>query len=276
METETISIDPVRAARMLAFLADAGADEILSESPVDRFAAVPAPNIQPPLPPAAKARSEAPAPLQPVRAAAAPAPVAPEAALLSARKLAAAARDLGALQAAMASFEGCGLRHTANALVFADGNPDARVMLIGEAPGSDEDRQGLPFVGRSGQLLDKMLAAIGLDRTSAYITNVIPWRPPGNRTPTAEEMAVCAPFLFRHIALAKPEVIVCLGATPAKHLLDIELGITRLRGHWKVYRHDGLEIDVLPTFHPAFLLRSPLSKKLAWADFLALKTRLRR
>jgi DNA polymerase len=174
----------------------------------------------------------------------------------------------------MANFEGCGLRFTANSLVFADGNPAARVMLIGEAPGSDEDRQGLPFVGRSGHLLDKMLAAIGLDRTSAYITNVIPWRPPGNRTPTAEEAAVCAPFLFRHIALVRPETIVCLGATPAKHLLDIDVGITRLRGHWKVFVRDGLSIDVLPTFHPAFLLRSPLSKKLAWADFLALKARL--
>jgi uracil-DNA glycosylase len=261
---------PIDAARALQFLIDAGADEILEEEPVDRFRA--APELVAPTP--------APAPQGITRAApaAARAPLAapPDLAVASrsARALAEAAQTLDALRKAMASFDGCGLKATANSLVFADGNPQARVMFVGEAPGSDEDRQGLPFVGRSGQLLDKMLAAIGLDRTKAYISNIIPWRPPGNRTPTAEEAAVCVPFIKRHIALARPEVLVCLGATPAKHLLGVETGITRLRGTWMRYAEDGLDIAVLPTFHPAYLLRSPASKKQAWADMLALKGKL--
>lgn len=264
---------PLDAARALQFLIEAGADEILAEAPVDRFQAAPEPAN--PAPPAAAPAIMRPNPapaLAPARPSAPPPDLA--VAARSARALAEAAHNLEALREAMARFEGCGLKATANSLVFADGNSEARVMFVGEAPGSDEDRQGLPFVGRSGQLLDKMLAAIGLDRTKAYISNVIPWRPPGNRTPTAEEAAVCVPFIKRHIALVRPDVLVCLGATPAKHLLGVETGITRLRGTWMRYTEDGLDIAVLPTFHPAYLLRSPASKKQAWADMLALKAKL--
>lgn len=264
------------AARMLQFLIDAGADEIQGETPVDRFQTAlplaPAPSLRPQAPPKTDAPSRQPVPSIPRPAVALPADFA--AATQSARALAQAAGTLDALKAAMSAFEGCGLKATANSLVFADGNPEARVMFIGEAPGSDEDRQGVPFVGRSGQLLDRMMAAIGLDRTTAYISNVIPWRPPGNRTPTAEEAAVCVPFIQRHIALVRPLILVCLGATPAKHLLGVETGITRLRGRWMRYTEDGLDIAVLPTFHPAYLLRSPASKKQSWSDMLALKAAL--
>jgi uracil-DNA glycosylase len=264
------NLEIAEAARLLQFLVEAGADEILSEAPIDRFGIVPDPVVapQPPSSIAHAARVVSPAVKAPAL------PPDPSVAAQSARALASSADSLDALKAAMAAFEGCGLKGTANSLVFADGNPQARVMLVGEAPGSDEDRQGLPFVGRSGQLLDKMLSAIGLNRTSVYISNIIPWRPPGNRTPTAEEAAVCVPFIKRHIALVRPAVLVCLGATPAKHLLGVETGITRLRGTWMQYTDDGLDIAVLPTFHPAYLLRSPASKKQAWADLLALKARL--
>lgn len=274
---------PAEAAQMLRFLIEAGADDILYETPVNRFesAAALAAVVPPPLPAARALTPDRPPPQQPEsprgplppRPAAAP-PPSFAAATQSARALADAAETLDALRTAMAVFEGCGLKATANSLVFADGNPKARVMFIGEAPGSDEDRQGVPFVGRSGQLLDRMMAAISLDRTKAYISNIIPWRPPGNRTPTAEEAAVCVPFIKRHIALVRPEVLVCLGATPAKHLLGVETGITRLRGRWMRYQEDGLDIAVLPTFHPAYLLRSPASKKQAWADMLALRAAL--
>ena len=273
--------DAASAARLLQFLIEAGADEILAETPVDRFATAmtiaPAPALR-----ATTATAAAPPPgdapaRQPVPPA--PRPAAPlaadfAAATQSARALAQSAETLDALKSAMAAFEGCGLKATANSLVFGAGNPQARVMFVGEAPGSDEDRQGVPFVGRSGQLLDRMMAAIGLDRTTAYISNVIPWRPPGNRTPTAEEAAVCVPFIQRHIALVRPQILVCLGATPAKHLLGVDTGITRLRGKWMRYTEDALDIAVLPTFHPAYLLRSPASKKQAWADMLALKAAL--
>jgi DNA polymerase len=260
---------PLDAARALQFLIDSGADEILADAPVDRFQTAPPPLPQPAVSAPGITRQAPPPILRHP-----PALQDLGAATRSARALAEAADTLEALRAAMMSFEGCGLKATANSLVFAGGNPQARVMFVGEAPGSDEDRQGVPFVGRSGQLLDKMLAAIGLDRTKAYISNIIPWRPPGNRTPTAEEAAVCVPFIKRHIALVRPEVLVCLGATPAKHLLGVETGITRLRGTWMQYSEDGLDIAVLPTFHPAYLLRTPASKKQAWADLLALKGKL--
>lgn len=269
---------------MLQWLIDAGADEALSESPVDRFAvrvepiAVAAPVTkaeahasQPQqLPPA-----RAPEPL-PMRAPAAFAAAAAPAATKSAREVAAACNSLDELRAAVEAFDGCALKTTAKTTVFADGHPDAQVMLIGEAPGRDEDLQGLPFVGRSGQLLDRMLNAIGLDRgSSAYITNVIFWRPPGNRPPTAEEAAICAPFLLRHIELKQPKVLVLLGATPVKHVLNIEEGITRMRGRWGRYPLNGGEIPVLPTFHPAYLLRQPAAKRQTWQDLLNLKIRLR-
>ena len=178
-----------------------------------------------------------------------------------------------ALRAALAAFDGCGLKETASNLVFADGNPDADLMLIGEAPGADEDRRGPPFVGVSGQLLDHMLASIGRDRGSCYITNMLPWRPPGNRQPTAAELAACLPFLRRHIQLAAPRVLVFVGGTSAKTLLARSEGIMRLRGRWYDYAPGGerAPIPALAIFHPAYLLRSPAQKALAWRDLLTLK-----
>ncbi len=183
-----------------------------------------------------------------------------------ARSLAQSAKTLDDLKAALERFDGCGLKATATNLVFGDGAADARIMFIGEAPGSDEDIQGLPFVGRSGQLLDKMLAAIGLNRQNAYIANVIPWRPPGNRTPTTHETAVCRPFIDRQIELVCPEVIVFLGGVSAKEMLGTATGIKRLRGKWTKFKGKDADYPALPTLHPAFLLRQPAQKRLAWND----------
>lgn len=204
-----------------------------------------------------------------------PAPASPEDAARAARRLAEEAPTLADLKHLMSAFEGCELKRTARQVVFADGNPKARVMLVGEAPGRDEDEQGLPFVGRSGKLLDRMLAAIGLDRQSVYIANVIPWRPPGNRTPTPQEIAICLPFIERHIALAAPDVLVCLGGPSAQTLLAQRDGILRLRGRWFDYAAGGRTIPALATLHPAYLLRQPAQKKLAWRDLRALQAKLR-
>jgi len=194
----------------------------------------------------------------------------------SARARAREAASLEALEAAVRDFDGCALKLTATNTVFADGNPKARIMLVGEAPGEDEDRQGKPFVGVSGKLLDRMLAHIGLDRTSVYITNILPWRPPGNRSPTQAEIAACLPFLERHVALVAPDVLVPLGGTSAKTILDRSEGITRLRGQWFEYSTQGLAkpVPVLPMLHPAYLLRNPISKREAWRDLLTLRQRL--
>ena len=178
------------------------------------------------------------------------------------------------LRAALAVFEGCALKGTATQLVFADGNPQAKIMFVGEAPGRDEDIEGLPFVGRSGKLLDRMLSAIGLDRSSVYIANIIPWRPPGNRTPTPQESQICLPFIQRQIELVDPDILVCLGGPSAQTLLGIREGITKMRGRWFSYPTGKREIRAMATFHPAFLLRSPLQKRLAWRDFLAIKKAL--
>jgi DNA polymerase len=193
---------------------------------------------------------------------------------MSARAAAKGAESLEALHALLRTFEGCMLRTTATQLVFADGNPKGRVMFVGEAPGRDEDIAGLPFVGRSGKLLDLMMQAIGLDRTQAYIANIVPWRPPGNRTPTPHESAICLPFLLRQIELADPDILVCLGQPSTQTLLGTREGITRTRGRWFKFDTGRREIRALPTYHPAFLLRSPLQKRLAWRDFLALKKAL--
>jgi len=212
--------------------------------------------------------------------AAAPKPVQPdlratgEQALSDGRRLAAEASDLAQLEAALAGYEGCGLRETAKNLCFADGNPEARIMLIGEAPGRDEDIQGKPFVGRAGQLLDRMLAAIGLDRDSVYITNTVFWRPPGNRTPTPQETALCRPFTERQVELVRPDMVVLLGAVAARHLLATNDGILRLRGRWRQIEIAGRQIPVMATLHPAYLLRNPSSKRLAWRDFLAIRAAL--
>jgi DNA polymerase len=201
-------------------------------------------------------------------------PLAPEAAVMAAREAAGAAANLDELRAMLDKFDGCALKATASRLVFADGNPQARVMFVGEAPGRDEDIQGLPFVGRSGQLLDRMLAAIGLDRTAVYIANIIPWRPPGNRTPTPQESQICLPFIRRQIELADPQVLVCLGGPSAQTLLGVKEGIMRSRGRWLSYQNGTRDIRAIATFHPAFLLRSPLQKRIAWRDFLAIKKAL--
>ncbi|MGE3282625.1 MAG: uracil-DNA glycosylase family protein [Alphaproteobacteria bacterium] len=217
-------------------------------------------------------------------AAVAPARVSPPPALAespaeaaqSARLLASQAQTIEALAELVANFDLCPLKRTATTTVFMDGNPAARVMIIGEAPGAEEDRTGRPFVGRAGQLLDRMLAAIDLDRTQVQITNVIYWRPPGNRKPTAAETAACLPFVLRHIALARPRVLVLAGGTAASTLLPVTDGITRLRGRWFELAVPGLAAPVptLPMFHPAFLLRTPARKREAWRDLLALKARL--
>jgi DNA polymerase len=193
---------------------------------------------------------------------------------MAAREAASRANDLDELRTLLERFEGCGLRLTAKQLVFADGNPQARLMIVGEAPGRDEDIAGLPFVGRSGQLLDRMLAAIGLDRRQVYIANLVPWRPPGNRTPTPQESAVCLPFLKRQIELADPDILMCLGGPSSTALLGMTDGIRKFRGRWRVYHTGQREIRAIASFHPSYLLRTPLEKRNAWRDFLAVKAAL--
>jgi uracil-DNA glycosylase family 4 len=192
----------------------------------------------------------------------------------SASEAAASARSLDELREKLLAFEGCGLKATATQLVFSDGNPEARVMIVGEAPGGDEDRIGRPFVGRAGQLLDKMLAAIGLDRNHVYIANVVPWRPPGNRTPTPLETSACLPFIRRQIALVHPEVLICVGASATQTLLGTKEGIMRLRGRWFEYDMDGEQVPLLAMLHPAYLLRQPAHKKFAWADLRSLAKKM--
>ena len=183
--------------------------------------------------------------------------------------------SLSDLQSAMAKLDDCPLKHTASNLCFADGNPGARLMIIGEAPGRDEDRMGVPFVGADGQLLDKMIASIGLDRASVYLTNLLPWRPPGNRSPTDEETAMLLPWLFRHVQLAKPEFVLLLGGAAAKLVLGSHDGIMKLRGRWRdVDFGDGVPRPVLVSLHPAYLLRSPAQKRLAFEDLLLLAKQL--
>jgi uracil-DNA glycosylase len=181
---------------------------------------------------------------------------------------------LEALRDAVASFEGCGLKRTAKSLCFARGQPDARVMLLGEAPGRDEDLQGLPFVGRAGQLLDLMLRAIALDPDDVCINNVVYWRPPGNRNPSPQEVEACRPFLTRQVELVAPEIIVLLGGAAAKHILGTTEGIMKLRGKWRDVEIGGYRCRAIATLHPAYLLRNPLGKRLAWRDLLAIRDAL--
>ncbi len=272
--------DRAALANLLRWYVEAGADEALGDAPVDRLAAPPPAEAVAREAPAAPARSPAPPPARPAMPSPA-GPVSDDRQLIAeADSLAAGADTLEALREAMSRFNGCPLKATAKNLVFADGNPAARVMFVGEAPGRDEDIQGLPFVGRAGQLLDRMLAAIGLDRTSAYIANVLPWRPPGNRTPTPAEIAMCRPFILRHIELTGPEFLVFLGGVSAKELFGTTTGITKLRGQWRDFDPSliggpaGRVIPALATLHPAYLLRQPAQKRLAWQDLLSLKERL--
>ncbi|MBT6507706.1 MAG: uracil-DNA glycosylase [Marinovum sp.] len=250
------------ARALLEWQVELGATEAILDAPVDRFTLeTTAPKPAPVTAPAAQAAVQ--------QASAQPDPA------QIAKQMAETAGSLDALQAALAGFEYCELKRGARNLVFSDGNPAAQVMIVGEAPGRDEDQQGKPFVGRAGQLLDKMLAAIGLDRQSrepanaAYITNVVPWRPPQNREPSPDEIAMLTPFLLRHIALIKPTVVVAMGNISCQALLG-KRGISKLRGQLQNSR----DIDVIPMFHPAYLLRNPSAKKLAWADLLMLKAKL--
>ncbi len=263
---------PPSDARLAAlrWLVEMGADEAVDEVARNRLIA--------PAPSPAVRRSPAvaaPAPGRP------PIALTPTATLLEdACAAAAAAPDIPALAAAIAAFEGCSLKRTAKNTVFADGNPDADLMLVGEAPGAEEDRRGLPFVGPAGRLLDRMLAAIGRSREDTRITNMVFWRPPGNRTPSTEEAALCRPFVDRHIALVQPRVLVCVGGIAAKSLLGQNTGITRLRGRWYRFSPDtgaadaGLEIATTALFHPAYLLRQPGHKRQAWHDLIAIRRRL--
>ena len=266
-----LPLDPNNAAETLRWWIRAGVSDALDEAPHDRFAESVAAKDRPgPAP--AREPSRAP----PDAESSARSGNAPGAAETSAHALAEAALDLEALRAAMAGFEGCTLKRTATQLVFADGVPGSRVMFVGEAPGGDEDRMGRPFVGRAGQLLDRMLAAIGLDRRHVYIANVVPWRPPGNRTPTAQETQACLPFIRRQIDLVDPEILVCLGGSAVQTLLGVSGGITRARGAWFDYQRDsGPPIRALAMFHPAYLLRQPAQKRLAWADMRTLANALR-
>ncbi len=288
------------------WLAAMGADEVIGEMPVDRFAefaalkaareaaapaVVSAPSGEHPpsarTGPPAQARPAQPPPgpprLAPARPTSSREPVAPApmtAPAGGAAELALACRTLEEIEAALQRFDACPLQRTATHLVYLDGNRDARVLLVGEAPGREEDLEGRPFVGRSGQLLDRMLAAVGLSRTgsgpddSVAIVNTIFWRPPGNRKPTEAEVSMCLPFVRRTIALMRPGLIIGLGATPSQQLLGTAEGILSLRGRWRRYQHDDLDIPMLPTLHPAYLLRQPTAKRLSWRDMLALRDAL--
>lgn len=282
---------------LLSFYVEAGVDVCLEDAPVDRFAEpavadspgegpvhkLDAGTIEPF--PGAAAPGDAPLPgseagfagEQPSRIEPRPrsAPMPPETAQTAAREAARGASTLEELRTILERFEGCALKQTAKQLVFADGNPQARVMFVGEAPGRDEDLEGRPFVGPSGKLLDRMLAAIGLDRaSSAYIANIIPWRPPGNRTPTPQEAATCLPFIHRQIELSHAEILVCLGGPSAQALLGVKEGIVRTRGRWFSYSAGARNLRAIATLHPAYLLRTPLQKRFAWRDFLAVKKAL--
>ena len=257
--------------QLLAFYLEAGVDCALGEEPVNRLAdpePVPEPRAAVVHQPIARPMSfPTPAPIAPPRA---DATVAPDVAIESAREAARTAPTLEALRQLLETFDGCALKHTATRLVFADGNPQARVMFVGEAPGRDEDIEGLPFVGRSGKLLDRMIAAIGLDRSKVYIANVIPWRPPGNRTPTPQETQICLPFIQRQIELANPDVLVTLGNPSTQALLQTREGIMRTRGKWMEYDTGTRTIRAIATFHPAYLLRSPAYKRMSWQDLRAI------
>jgi uracil-DNA glycosylase family 4 len=244
----------------------AGVDLAVGEEPVDRFAQKP-PAAAAPARPATIAPS---APAAPIPFAQAPMGADPA----EARALAGSAQSLEQLRTMLESYDGCGLKFRATQLVFADGNPDAEIMLIGEAPGAEEDRLGKPFVGRSGQLLDRMLAAIGLDRSKVYIANSVPWRPPGNRAPSPEEMELCLPFLHRQVELVAPKLVVTLGGSAMQTVFKTTAGIIKMRGKWQEVSIGNHATDGMPTLHPAYLLRNPAAKQQAWRDMLSLKMKM--
>lgn len=288
-----VGSEPLSVAALLQWYAEAGVDEAIGEDPLDRYelseraaqaarearAARQAERQQSSVThrAAGPSRGGAPATDGLVRPAALGLAAAPIQARETASHRAAQCKTLEDLRAAVESFDGCPLKLTASTTVFADGNAKAPLMLVGEAPGRDEDRQGLPFVGESGQLLAKMMASIGYDRSRYYITNVLPWRPPGNRTPTDQEVATCLPFLIRHIELVQPKVLLLLGGLPTRALFARPEGIMRQRGKWRAYESPGLShpIPALATLHPAFLLRQPSQRRLAWRDLLEILNKLR-
>ena len=266
-------LDPLST---LAWLLDAGADEALGDEPVNRLTAKPAPKPTDYLQPAPGHRPARPAPTL-AQQARTPATLPIEGDDIgNAMEIAARANTLPELKAALEAYDGCTLKKLATNTVFADGTPGARILCIGEAPGRDEDKAGLPFVGRAGKLLDKMLAPIGLDRTkNVYIINVLPWRPPDNRNPDPVEVAKCIPFLRRHIDLANPDLIVLLGAVAVRNVMGKTDGIMATRGKWLEYHVNGRMVPVMPTLHPAYLLRQPAHKRLAWRDLLAIDDKIK-
>jgi DNA polymerase len=246
----------------LAWQVEMGANEVISEVPVNRLEA--ARPERTPAPETKAATPKAPATMPP-----------PEVAEQAASDLAAKARTLEDLKSTIEAFDGCSLKKTAMNTVFSRGDPASGLMLVGEAPGAAEDRQGKPFVGPAGRLLDKMMAAIGRkSEADYYISNILPWRPPGNRNPTPAEAAMCLPFIKRHIELAAPQVLVLLGGVAAQALLDVTGGITRVRGRWFSYPVGGREIPAMAIFHPAYLLRQPQLKRQSWQDLLEIKSKL--
>jgi uracil-DNA glycosylase len=270
--------DVSQAASALRWWASAGVDFALDEHPHDRIAESAAAAAAKPAPAVGRAGAgERATPAATRPAGESPARPISQASEVSSNEVAASAQDLPELRRRLEAFEGCTLKRTATQLVFSDGTPGSRVMFVGEAPGADEDRIGRPFVGRAGQLLDRMLAAIGLDRNQVYIANVVPWRPPGNRTPTPQETQACLPFVKRQIELAGPEILVCLGASAAQSLLGIRQGITRVRGAWfSCDIAEGKTLPAMAMLHPAYLLRQPGQKRQAWSDMRALADRLRK
>ena len=262
---------PPTGEQLLRFYIDAGVDAVLSEAPVNRLAPIAEPATAAVPSAAVSPAVQVTRPAVTTVVAAAAAPPVPEVAAMAAREAARSARTLDELRDLLSGFDGCALKATATQLVFARGNPQGKIMLVGEAPGRDEDLAGEPFVGRSGKLLDLMLAAIGLDNGSVYIANIIPWRPPGNRTPTPQETQICLPFVRRQIELVNPNVLVCLGNPSSQGILGTKEGIMRTRGRWMDYDTGTRTIKAMATFHPAYLLRSPAYKRLAWQDFRAIR-----
>jgi uracil-DNA glycosylase len=288
-----INMEPVEAAALLRFYVDSGVTEGLSDEAVNRYELAPvaqaagsaesvtaraadAPRRVPADRPSFS--TNAPTGSSPASSPAAiPLDALPQDALAlaeTARAIAQSCSSLEELRDALSKFDACPLKSTAKNLVFADGNPEADIMLVGEAPGRDEDIQGLPFVGQAGHLLDRMLASIELDRAKSYLTNVLPWRPPGNRAPTPSELAMCAPFVERHIELAAPKLLLLVGAVSAKQMLGSNSGIMKLRGKWETVKVGNQEIPALPIFHPGYLLRVPAQKRLAWRDLLSFREKM--
>jgi DNA polymerase len=278
--TETSDFPP-SLLDVALFYAEAGVDEAIGEQPVDRTVAPPPrPQAKPQpaaaVPPAAAAGPALGSGVQAALAARAPQPVSltAQAAESAATSAARACNTIAELEAAIRAFDGCALKATATNTVIARGNPQAPLMIVGEAPGRDEDAQGLPFVGESGQLLDKMLKAIGRDESNVYISNMLFWRPPGNRDPSAEEIVACRPFIERLIELVQPKVLVCTGKFSTATLLGTTQGITRVRGRWHDYSKGNVTVPAMPMLHPAYLLRQPGVKREAWRDMLELAAKL--